>query len=38
MFIVYSESSIPCYKTFNEAEADYMSFCVGGYYVYQSKV
>ena len=35
MFIVYSESGVPCYKTFNEAEADYRSFCIGGYYVYE---
>ena len=32
MFVVYSAAGVPCYRTNDEAEADYMSFCVGGYY------
>ena len=33
MFVVYSDTGVPCYRTSNEIEADYMSYCVGGYYV-----
>ena len=36
MFIVYSAAGVPCYRTSDEAEADYMSYCVGGYYVYEA--
>ena len=33
MFIVFYENGIPYYRTSDEAEADYLAFCVGGYYV-----
>ena len=33
MFVVYSAVGVPCYRTSDEAEADYLAFCVGGYYV-----
>ena len=33
MFIVFSADGVPWYRTNDEAEADYRSFCVGGYYV-----
>ena len=33
MFVVYSDAGVPCYRTNDEAEADYMSFCIGGYYI-----
>ena len=33
MFIVFSTDGVPWYRTSDEVEADYMSFCVGGYYV-----
>ena len=33
MFIVFSADGVPCYRTSNEAEADYMSYCMGGYYI-----
>ena len=36
MFIVYSVAGVPCYRTSDEAEADYRSYCVGGYYVYEA--
>ena len=32
MFVVYSAAGVPCYWTSDEAEADYRSYCVGGYY------
>ena len=32
MFIVFSADGIPYYRTSNEVEADYLAFCVGGYY------
>ena len=36
MFVVYSAAGVPCYRTSDEAEADYMSFCMGGYYAYEA--
>ena len=33
MFVVYSAGGVPCYRPSDEAEADYVSFCVGGYYI-----
>ena len=36
MFVVYSAAGVPCYRTSDEAEADYRSYCVGGYYVYEA--
>ena len=36
MFIVYSAAGVPCYRTSDEVEADYISFCMGGYYVYEA--
>ena len=33
MFVVYSAAGVPCYRTNDEAEADYISFCMGGYYI-----
>ena len=36
MFVVYSAAGVPCYRTSDEAEADYRSYCVGGYYVYMA--
>ena len=33
MFVVYTADGVPCYRTFDEAEAEYVSFCVGGYYI-----
>ena len=36
MFIVYTADGVPCYRTSDEAEADYMSYCVGGYYAYEA--
>lgn len=33
MFIVFSASGVPYYRTSDEAEADYLAFCVGGYCV-----
>ena len=35
MYVVYTADGIPYYHTNNEAEADYRSFCIGGYYVYE---
>ena len=35
MFVVYSAAGVPCYQTSDEAEADYVSFCVGGYYAWE---
>ena len=35
MFVVYTANGIPYYWTSNEAEADYRSFCIDGYYVYE---
>ena len=35
MFVVYSAAGVPCYRTSDEAEADYLSFCMGGYYVWK---
>ena len=36
MFVVYSAAGVPCYRTNDEAEADYLSFCMDGYYVYEA--
>ena len=33
MFIVFSADGVPYYRTEAEAAADYLAFCVGGYYV-----
>ena len=33
MFIVFSADSVPYYRTSDEAEADYLAFCVGGFFV-----
>ena len=33
IYTVYSADGVPYYRTSDEAEADYMSFCVGGYYI-----
>lgn len=33
MYVVYTAAGVPYYRTSNEAEADYRSFCIGGYYV-----
>ena len=33
MFIVFSADGVPWYRTSDEAEADYMSFYVGGFVV-----
>ena len=33
MFVVYSAAGVPCYRTSDEAEADYLAFCVGGFVV-----
>ena len=33
MYVVYTADGVPYYNTSNEAEADYWSFCIGGYYV-----
>ena len=32
MCVVDSAAGVPCYRTSDEAEADYVSFCIGGYY------
>ena len=36
MFVVYSAAGVPCYLTIYEAEADFRSYCVGGYYAYEA--
>ena len=36
MFVVYTADGVPYYRTSDEAEADYRSYCVGGYYVYEA--
>ena len=33
MFVVFSAAGVPCYQTSDEAEADYLSFCMDGYYI-----
>lgn len=33
MFIVYSAAGVPCYQTSDEAEADYRSYYIGGFFV-----
>ena len=33
MFVVYSAAGVPWYRTSDEAEADYLAFCVGGFVV-----
>lgn len=33
MYCVFFANGVPYYRTYDEAEADYLSFCVGGYYV-----
>ena len=33
MYVVYDSNGIPYYRTMDEGEADYISFCIGGYYV-----
>ena len=33
MFIVFSAAGVPCYRTSDEVEADYLAFCVGGFVV-----
>ena len=33
MFGVFSADGVPCYRTSDEAEADYLAFCVGGFAV-----
>ena len=36
MFIVFSADGVPYCRTSDEAEADYRSHCVGGYYLYDA--
>lgn len=36
MFVVFSADGVPWYRTSDEAEADYLAFRVGGYYVERS--
>ena len=33
IYTVYFVDGVPCCRTSDEAEAEYISFCVGGYYV-----
>ena len=33
MFVVYSADGVPYYRTSDEAEAEYISYCIGGYYI-----
>ena len=33
MFVVYTAAGVPCFRTSDEAEADFMSYCIGGYYI-----
>ena len=33
MFVVFSANGVPYYRTSDEAEAEYISFCIGGYYI-----
>ena len=32
MFVVYTADGMPYCRTMDEMEADYISYCIGGYY------